>query len=51
MLVVRFDDGDRANEEIVAAAKPPWQADPRIQSGIATATFVLGVLLTTAWLR
>ena len=51
MLVVRFDDGDRVSEEIVAAAKLPRQADPRIQSAIATATFALGVLLTTAWLR
>ncbi len=51
MLVVRFDDGDRAIDEIVTAIKPPLPADIRMQSAIGMATFVLGVLLTTAWLR
>ncbi|MBV8639170.1 MAG: hypothetical protein JO322_13920 [Candidatus Eremiobacteraeota bacterium] len=51
MLVVRFDDSDRAMDEIVTAVKSPLPSDPRIQSAIGTLTFVLGVLLTTAWLR
>ncbi len=51
MLVVRFDDGDRAVDEIVTAVKAPLRPDLCIQSTVAGLTFVLGLLLTTAWLR
>ncbi len=51
MLVVRFDDGDRAMDELVTAVKPPVPADPRVQAAVATFVFVFGLLITTAWLR
>lgn len=51
MLVVRFDDGDRAMDELVTAIKPLAPPDIRIQTAVATLTFLLGLLITTAWLR
>ena len=51
MLVVRFDDGDRAADELVTTVKPPAPPDPRVQVAIATFVFVFGLLITSAWLR
>ena len=51
MLVVRFDDSDRAMDELVTAVKPAVPADVRIQTAIATLTLLVGFLITTAWLR
>lgn len=51
MLVVRFDDGDRAMDELVTAVKPVVPPDIRIQTAVATFTLLFGFLLTTAWLR
>ncbi len=51
MLVVRFDDSDRAMDELVTAVKSPVLPDVRIQTGIATLTLLFGFLITTAWLR
>ncbi len=51
MLVVRFDDSDRAMDELVTAVKPTVPPDVRIQTAIATFTLLFGFLITTAWLR
>jgi serine/threonine protein phosphatase PrpC len=51
MLVVRFDDSDRAMDELVTAVKAPPRVDPRVQAAVATLVFIFGLLVTTAWLR
>ena len=51
MLVVRFDDSDLAMDELITAVRPSSPPDLRIAGAISAMTFVLGLLLTTAWLR
>lgn len=49
MLVVRFDDSDRAIEELVSPA--PATSDVRVSIFVALCVFVMGVLATTTWLQ
>ena len=51
MLVVRFDDSDRAMDELVSATLPIRKPDLRIRSAVGFFAFVFGLLFTTAWLR
>lgn len=51
MLVVRFDERDRAIEELMTTARRPQRPDLRISIGVGFLTFVFGLLSTTAWLR
>ncbi len=50
MLVVRFDDGDRAADE-AAAASLALRPQLLVQVALGAAAALAGVLLTTAWLH
>jgi serine/threonine protein phosphatase PrpC len=51
MLVVRFDDSDRAMDELVTAVQGVRLPDRRLQTVVGVFSFIIGLLLTTAWLR
>jgi serine/threonine protein phosphatase PrpC len=51
MLVVRFDESDRAIEELVTTAQRVHVRNLRISLGVGFLTFLSGLLFTTAWLR
>ena len=49
MLVLRFDESDRALDELVTQSIR--RPDPGISTAVGVLTLILGLLFTTAWLR
>lgn len=49
MLVLRFDESDRAIEELITQSI--HRPDFRISAGVGILTLIFGLLFTTAWLR